>query len=112
MKKAKNSDTKKVFERPLSENELTNKARIAGKERRANDESANLTEEDHEALGLPDLSNDAGEDEPLRQRTHSVDFAGEDLDVPGAELDDEQEGIGAEDEENNIYSLGGDRHGD
>lgn len=111
MKKSKNSDTKKVFERPLSENELTDKARITGKDR-ANDETAKLTEEDREALGLPDLSNDTGEDEPLRQRTHSVDFAGEDLDVPGAELDDEQEEIGAEDEENNIYSLGGDRHGD
>lgn len=36
--------------------------------------------------------------------------AGEDLDVPGAELDDAQEKRGAEDEENNYYSLGGDRH--
>ena len=35
---------------------------------------------------------------------------GEDLDVPGAELDDAAEDIGAEDEENNYYSLGGDRH--
>jgi hypothetical protein len=33
-----------------------------------------------------------------------------DLDIPGAELDDEQENIGEEDEENNYYSLGGDRH--
>jgi len=33
-----------------------------------------------------------------------------DLDIPGAELDDENEVIGAEDEENNYYSLGGDRH--
>ncbi len=35
-----------------------------------------------------------------------------DLDVPGAELDDKQEAIGAEDEENNYYSLGGDDHND
>lgn len=35
---------------------------------------------------------------------------GEDLDVPGAELDDDQEAIGSEDEENNYYSLGGDNH--
>jgi hypothetical protein len=34
----------------------------------------------------------------------------EDLDVPGAELDDAQEDIGSEDEENNYYSLGGDNH--
>ena len=33
---------------------------------------------------------------------------GEDLDVPGAELDDLNEVIGEEDEENNYYSLGGD----
>jgi len=36
----------------------------------------------------------------------------EDLDVPGAELDDEDEKIGSEDEENNYYSLGGDEHDD
>ncbi len=34
------------------------------------------------------------------------------LDVPGAELDDQQENIGSEDEENNYYSLGGDNHND
>jgi len=32
------------------------------------------------------------------------------LDVPGAELDDAQEITGSEDEENNYYSIGGDRH--
>lgn len=31
---------------------------------------------------------------------------GAELDVPGAELDDEMEAIGSEDEENNYYSLG------
>ena len=36
----------------------------------------------------------------------------EDLDVPGAELDDADEEIGEEDEENNYYSLGGDDHDD
>ena len=35
---------------------------------------------------------------------------GEDLDIPGAELDDISEKIGEEDEENNYYSLGGDNH--
>ncbi|EJL63747.1 hypothetical protein [Flavobacterium sp. CF136] len=32
------------------------------------------------------------------------DITGNDLDVPGSELDDEQEKIGSEDEENNYYS--------
>ncbi|MEO9004065.1 MAG: hypothetical protein ABI288_04980 [Ginsengibacter sp.] len=36
----------------------------------------------------------------------------EGLDVPGAELDDADEIIGEEDEENNYYSLGGDKHDD
>jgi hypothetical protein len=40
------------------------------------------------------------------------DASGGDLDVPGSELDDEQEQIGSEDEENNLYSLGGDAHDD
>ncbi|MDZ4845229.1 MAG: hypothetical protein SH857_06730 [Chitinophagales bacterium] len=40
------------------------------------------------------------------------DVSGDDLDVPGSELDDEQEKIGSEDEENNYYSLGGDDHND
>ncbi|SEW11235.1 hypothetical protein SAMN05428988_2158 [Chitinophaga sp. YR573] len=36
----------------------------------------------------------------------------ESLDIPGAELDDDEEALGEEDEENNFYSLGGDRHED
>jgi hypothetical protein len=39
-------------------------------------------------------------------------MSGDDLDVPGSELDDQQESIGSEDEENNYYSLGGDNHND
>lgn len=38
--------------------------------------------------------------------------SGWNLDIPGSELDDEQENIGSEDEENNYYSLGGDAHND
>ncbi len=40
------------------------------------------------------------------------DKSGSDLDVPGSELDDEEENSGSEDEENNLYSLGGDDHND
>lgn len=35
-----------------------------------------------------------------------------DLDIPGTDLDDADEAIGEEDEENNYYSIGGDRHED
>ena len=38
------------------------------------------------------------------------DDLGRSLDVPGSELDDEQEDVGNEDEENNYYSIGGDEH--
>lgn len=41
-----------------------------------------------------------------------IGLTGEDLDVPGAELDDDDELLGEEDEENNYYSLGGDNHND
>ncbi|MFZ4724077.1 MAG: hypothetical protein ACOYMD_01380 [Paludibacter sp.] len=44
------------------------------------------------------------------QKDFSDDFSGSDLDVPGSELDDNQEEIGSEDEENNLYSMGGDNH--
>jgi hypothetical protein len=47
-----------------------------------------------------------------QEETWRQDKIGDDLDVPGAELDDEEEAIGKEDEENNIYSIGGDRHED
>ena len=46
----------------------------------------------------------------LNEKNFSEDQVGTDLDVPGAELDDEQEKIGSEDEENNYYSIGGDDH--
>jgi hypothetical protein len=71
---------------------------------------SDLTKDDFEALGERDLSLDLGDDEQLRHRTVPVDFTGEDLDVPGSELDDDQEAIGSEDEENNSYSLGGENH--
>lgn len=70
---------------------------------------SDVTEEDLQALGPKDLSMDMGEDEQLlKNRVWPVDMAGQDLDVPGSELDDDNEAIGSEDEENNNYSLGGD----
>ena len=73
---------------------------------------SSLTKEDFEALGPKDLSLDMGDDEELKHRASPVDFSGKDMDVPGSELDDDREADGAEDEENNAYSLGGDNHQD
>jgi hypothetical protein len=72
--------------------------------------SADVNKNDLEALGPKDLSMDMGDDEDLKHRLYPVDFAGKDLDVPGSEMDDEQEQTGSEDEENNSYSIGGDDH--
>jgi len=46
------------------------------------------------------------------KKDFSDDLSGDDLDVPGSELDDDMEMMGEEDEENNYYSLGGDNHND
>jgi hypothetical protein len=73
-------------------------------------QEARVTKEDLEALGPKDdnLRDDGGDDELLLERTDDVDFAGEELDVPGSELDDDQERLGSEDEENNPYSTSDD----
>ncbi len=42
----------------------------------------------------------------LNEKSFKDDVSGDDLDIPGAELDDAQEDVGSEDEENNGYSLG------
>lgn len=46
---------------------------------------------------LPDAPN---------EKDFNDDKTGTDLDIPGAELDDDMEDVGSEDEENNYYSLG------
>jgi hypothetical protein len=52
----------------------------------------------------------SGERIIINQEDHewkqNSDKLGNDLDIPGSELDDEQEEIGSEDEENNYYSEG------
>ena len=79
----------------------------------ASGNESDVTKEDLEALGPKDLSMDMGDDENLlKNRVWPVDMAGEDLDIPGSELDDQNESIGSEDEENNSYSIGGDRNED
>lgn len=41
----------------------------------------------------------------LNEKDFNDDKTGSDLDIPGAELDDEREEVGSEDEENNYYSI-------
>ena len=70
-----------------------------------------------ESIDPEDMSNikNSGRSEKARtdvEKDSNEGESGNDLDIPGAELDDEQENIGNEDEENNYYSIGGDDHND
>jgi len=86
------------------------------------EDDVNVTDEEKERLQETSESMSSDEDINLRRAelddtdldgeplNESEDVAGDDLDVPGEELDDAMEDIGEEDEENNQYSLGGDKH--
>ena len=84
-----------------------------------NDPDSNVTPQEKEDLRK--AANDMGEDDaslreaaldstdedgtPLNEDSFDENISPDDLDVPGASLDDEDEAIGEEDEENNEYSL-------
>lgn len=73
-------------------------------------ESANTTPGEEDADNLRRATLDNVDDEGVLLEERSFDVTGADLDVPGSELDDDNEARGAEDEENNPYSVGGDRN--
>jgi hypothetical protein len=72
-----------------------------------------LERTEHSTAGRDDINQTRAtldnRDEDGELLNEEVDASGSDLDVPGAEDDDANEEIGEEDEENNSYSLGGDR---
>ena len=68
------------------------------------------TEIDPEDISKTKTSNSS--DGKYNEKNFNQDKSGSDLDIPGSELDDNQEDIGSEDEENNGYSIGGDNHND
>src|ERR1044072_836997 len=78
---------------------------------------ADVTADDLAYIGDRDEDMDEGDDESVRARDllvkqtdeESDEEPPEQLDVPGAEDDDAAEDSGMEDEENNEYSLGGDK---
>lgn len=90
------------------ENELGGAQNVSEQEKQALYNSASVTSgEDAENLQKAALDNTDEEGEELAEVGFGEDVSGSDLDVPGAELDDEIEDIGSEDEENNTYSRGG-----
>ena len=70
-------------------------------------EEQDLNPEDISKQKTPNEKNRSGK---RNEKNFDEDPSGDDLDIPGAELDDQREWIGNEDEENNYYSLGGDAH--
>jgi hypothetical protein len=68
------------------------------------------SEIDPENLSLQKEPNQ--EEGTWNEKGFKEDEIGDDLDVPGSEMDDEQENNGSEDEENNYYSIGSDNHND
>lgn len=59
-----------------------------------------------EDIDLEEISSEKTITPSEHEWKQNSDKLGNDLDVPGSELDDEQEEIGSEDEENNFYSEG------
>jgi hypothetical protein len=66
---------------------------------------------DPENISKRKTSNEMNPDKN-NEKNFRDDVSGGDLDIPGSELDEEEENAGSEDEENNFYSLGGDDHND
>jgi hypothetical protein len=60
--------------------------------------------EDEIELNNAKLDNTDEDGDLLNEQSSADDATGEDLDIPGAGLDDADEAIGEEDEENNGYS--------
>ena len=58
----------------------------------------------------PSKTKDPNSTNIIRKNDLDEEQSDTDLDIPGSELDDQQEEIGSEDEENNYYSVGGDDH--
>lgn len=74
----------------------------------------NITDEDKKAIGdkSGNLRNDSGDDQLLKNRKRPVDFEGKDLDIPGRKLPNDKTRKRLKDEENQLYSLGGENHKD
>ena len=63
-------------------------------------------EDQLEDIDPEDISGERIVNQDNHEWKQNSDKIGNDLDIPGSELDDEQEEIGSEDEENNFYSEG------
>ena len=83
---------------------LDEEANISPVEREMLDGAFENNSEDGEQLKRAELDDTDQDGTNLNENSMANDRSGADLDVPGAEADDENEEIGEEDEENNSYS--------
>jgi hypothetical protein len=96
----KNNDHKKLFNKEENDENLSGYPSY-----KANEDIYNKYQQEKD-INPEDISKNK------KDNNNKEISLGNDLDVPGSELDDKQEAIGSEDEENNYYSLGGDDHND
>lgn len=83
----------------------SSKSDVTPLERKIIDDSmVNQPSQDNENLKDAQLEIRDNDGTLLNENEEGRNISGDDLDVPGASLDDENEAIGEEDEENNSYS--------
>lgn len=73
-------------------------------------DDADISERELENLRQKNIHGDGGDDQQLRERQKDVDFSGEDLDVPKPDSTKKKSGKELKDEENHLYSEGGERN--
>lgn len=82
---------------------LDNKSNVSDSERDLLERADRPLNDEDRDLQKTALDNTDDDQEALNEPGTALDM-GQDLDVPGSELDDDDENIGEEDEENNSYS--------
>ena len=102
-----------ILDNPDDQDEMITEqlnATVTKDERKLLDDAAKkIISPDQTALENAKLDQYDEDGEPLNEKTG---LSGNDLDIPGSELDDANEKIGEEDEENNSYSLDDDHEDD
>ncbi|MEO6637839.1 MAG: hypothetical protein ABIN25_06160 [Ginsengibacter sp.] len=101
-----------IFNDDLDEDiEESNDSNVSEEEKNDLQRSAeDMPTEDDINLRSAALDNTDEDGTPLNESSFKDNITATGLDVPGAENDDKNEEIGEEDEENNEYSLGGDKN--
>ena len=89
---------------PGGEEDNKNENDITPEEKELLDNASDEIDDDDERLKRAQLDSTDSDGTELNEKAGARSASGEDLDVPGSELDDADEAIGEEDEENNSYS--------